>query len=153
MPPFSAFRVVGSVVGLSELVAGMAASRALVQTRTRQHLRLVAEEIRTESLRLVPIDTGRLAGSAFVRQVDPDTVEVGYATDYALYVHEIPPPGGDPATVAIAPLLHAATRTARHESPRQWKYLELPARRRLGTLAREFEEMNVLSGIQWRVVF
>lgn len=146
---FASFRLIGQVFGATQLAAAFAASSVTIPLRARQHLRLVAEEIRTESMRLVPVDTGRLKGTAFVRQVGLDTVEVGYGTDYALYVHEIPPPGGDSS--GLSPV-RPAVRTARHEPPTQWKFLELPARRRLGNIEREFSALDLLGGLRWRAI-
>jgi len=52
----------------------------------------MGQHLRSESVKQCPVDTGRLRASATVTPVkeEGDTfyVEVGYGTDYAIYVHE-----------------------------------------------------------------
>lgn len=67
------------------------------------------EEIKAESLEIVPVDTGKLHDSAFVGVwSDGSHIRgtVGYDTPYALYVHENP--------------------DAYHKAPTRWKFLEEP---------------------------
>lgn len=46
-------------------------------------------DIAKESVKIVPVDTGRLRSTHYVAPPDHDgVVEVGYGTDYALAVHE-----------------------------------------------------------------
>jgi hypothetical protein len=79
--------------------------------------------LQRESQRLVPVDTGNLKASAFVRE-DGDSVVVGYTASYALYVHE-----------AVGMVLRGVPRS--HGKGRYWdpqgraqaKFLEEPARR------------------------
>ncbi len=90
-----------------------------------------AHDIMRESKRQVPVDTGRLRATGYVTPPQKDErgedyVELGYGTDYALYVHEIPPPEeGAPRPRQIQP----GTRTARHVTGK-WKYLEDPIKER-----------------------
>jgi hypothetical protein len=99
-----------------------------------------------------PEDSGMLKNSGKVSPVvitdDAINVTMGYYTDYAWYVHEIPPPmsmqagknlkefkrdmrakkaygreTGEPLDTAIK-----QKRTAYHDPPTQWKYLETPVR-------------------------
>ena len=96
----------------------------------KRGLRAEGENLRTESMRIVPVDTGFLKGTAFVRQTSSGEsfeVLIGYGTRYALFVHEIPPPEeGAPHPQQFEP----GTRTARHKAPTSWKYLERPAVKR-----------------------
>ena len=52
----------------------------------------MGQHLRSESVKQCPVNTGRLRASATVTPVkeEGDTfyVEVGYGTDYAIYVHE-----------------------------------------------------------------
>lgn len=79
-----------------------------------------AQAIMDESQKIVPRDTGRLASSQYVAPPVEATsgpeVELGYATNYAMAVHEIPPP----------PDKSPGGRSATHENGQQWKYLETP---------------------------
>lgn len=79
--------------------------------------------VRRRSQQLVPVEFGHLKASAehrVIRQVQGPTAVVGYTADYAVYVHEIPPPElGAPHPDQHVP----GTRTARH-GVGGWKYLE-----------------------------
>ncbi len=93
-------------------------------------LRAEGENLRTESMRIVPHEFGILRNTAFVQQKrsgDAFEIIVGYGTRYALFVHEIPPPEeGAPHPQQFEP----GARTARHKPPTTWKYLERPALKR-----------------------
>lgn len=68
-------------------------------------------KIMTESLKQCPIDVGNLRNSHFTDvQVQADGVRVilGYRSEYAVPVHEVPPS------------------EASHNPPTKWKYLEDP---------------------------
>ena len=98
------------------------------QRAVKRHGRMKAEELMTASKRLVPRDTGTLVGTGFVRGPSGTDrkwfIEVGFSANYAIYVHEIPPPSeGAPHPDQITP----GTRTARHDPPTQWKFLQRPA--------------------------
>lgn len=82
-----------------------------------------AEDIMRESKLIVPVDTGTLRSSGHVEQPKiagmKTSVTLGYggaASGYAIPVHEIPPP----------PMKSRGGRSARHNPPTQWKYLEMP---------------------------
>lgn len=71
--------------------------------------------------RLEGFDSVRQALTHKAREATDQSVIVGYAgVNYAVYVHEIPPPDYAGETTA--------KRRARHASGKQWKYLEHPAR-------------------------
>lgn len=106
-----------------------------------------AEDVMAESKRITPLEFGRLRSTGFVRQVRRDIVELGYATDYAIYVHEIPPPEeGAPHPSQFKP----GTRTARHKPPTTWKFLQRPAEAAWKNIAIEFRGRgSVLRNIDW----
>jgi hypothetical protein len=88
----------------------------------------IAELTMTASKELVPVKTGRLRNTGFVQHATPKgminlVATLNYGTDYALAVHEIPPP----------PKKSTGGRSARHQPPYgtggQWKYLEVPHRK------------------------
>ncbi len=86
-------------------------------------LRRLGEEIITESVKITPIEFGRLRGSKFVRQVSRTEVQIGYGVDYAIYVHEVP---------------------ATHKAPTTWKFLERPAKARFNKTPIELANDPVL---------
>lgn len=94
--------------------------------RVEATLRVFAEGILTASKRLVPVDTGFLRSTGFVRHVRPLVFDVGYSAAYALAVHEVPPS------------------RASHRPPTQWKFLETPAREAFGHIADRFADENLL---------
>jgi len=73
------------------------------------------QKVMNESVPLCPIDTGRLRASRYVRTPkttgNRTTMELGYSTDYAVYVHE--------------------NLEAYHKPPTQAKFLETPLRQHL----------------------
>lgn len=89
-------------------------------------LNVEGEKIMTSSKQTyVPVDTGALKASGHVKPPEISGGEIsvvlaygGPAASYALWVHEIPPP----------PEKSWSGRSARHEPPTQWKYLETPAK-------------------------
>lgn len=116
-----------SISGASEVKrqlerAGEKARKALLRVVNE-----MTEEIRTESLKEVPRETGALANSCDVKVTSVGTVmgivEYGHNAPYALAVHEIPPP----------PQKSEGGRSARHGAPYghggKWKYLEDPFNR------------------------
>jgi hypothetical protein len=100
----------------------------------------VADQTLTESIELTPVDSGDLRRSAKVLPYAKPTNLVAtltYGEDYALAVHEIPPP----------PRKSKGGRSARHFPPfgkgGQWKYLETAVKQRsrtfLNDIAREMK--------------
>lgn len=126
-----------------------ALGRSTVEAASRR-LKQMAEAIMTKSKELVPVDTSALKNSGVV--MDPEvgsgkvTVTLGYggpAAPYAIPVHEIPPP----------PAESVGGRSAVHQPPTTWKYLELPVlqaaaslEKQLGTALREELEGRVAGG-------
>lgn len=108
-------RISFEVLGVKQTKAGLAKAGPRSQADLGRSLRKSGEIIRSKSLRLVPVDTGRLAGTAFVRGprgLSRPEVRVGYGTNYAVFVHE--------------------RLDVRHKSPRKAKFLEIPARAVMG---------------------
>ena len=83
-----------------------------VRTAAASGLRQTAEEMMTESKRLVPVDTGTLKGSGYVEPVDMADLSVrlgfgGPAEPYALVQHEdlsLRHPGGGQAKFLEIPV-------------------------------------------------
>lgn len=102
---------------------GKAAHRALVKA-TRE----ITKKIGAESQKEVPKDTGALAKSMKIEVLQiisgqyPVRGWISYNTDYAVYVHEIPAP----------PKQSPGGKSARHDPPTKWKYLEDPLKRNSG---------------------
>ncbi len=140
-------------MSFAQLVGGQTLMAAFIRVRTGavglagRKLRAVAEEVMADAVRMAPIEWGRLRGSGFVRRESPLTVVLGFDIEYALYVHEIPPAitdGDDPMQ------WRPGDRTAEHDYPTQWKFLEKPARAHWENVETQF---SPLSGIQWPRLF
>jgi len=121
--------VPAEITGGDEFRRSMVAMRARAVRAAGAALYQEGQALRTESLRIVPVDLGALRSSAIVSNPEATgsvvTVTVGYggpSAPYAIFVHEIPPPPGR----------SPSGRSARHNPPTQWKYLEQPARERAG---------------------
>ena len=98
----------GEVMGLKEIQRAIDREDERIRGSLRAALYEEGLAIDAKSVRLVPVDFGRLRATHFVAPPDrgPNpTVEIGYGTDYAVHVHE---------------------KQARHNPPTQWKYLEQP---------------------------
>lgn len=111
--------------GLEEFKLRLAALGGIVREAAAAALYVEANKILTASKRFVPVDLGALRASGFVAAPVIEgavvSVSIGYggpSVKYALPVHEIPPP----------PARSVGGRSARHNPPTQWKYLERPAR-------------------------
>ena len=78
--------------GMKELNAILESASGGAGRALASALHVEGEQIMTESKRIAPVDTGRLRSSGHVkppeRRGSDITVELSYATDYALYVHE-----------------------------------------------------------------
>jgi hypothetical protein len=101
------------IKGLESTLKNLAAMAEVAKKVYRSAVRYEAEKIMTMSQEEVPVDTGNLKNSKFIEMNNkPDGADVtlGYRTDYAWYVHEIPP---DRATHPVG----------------KWKYLEEPMNR------------------------
>lgn len=85
------------ITGIRVMVAEMKKAEKRLERAAEQGCYAGAEILRNESLRIVPVQTGFLRGSAFKprniggRGFKCDIV-VGYTANYAAFVHEIPNP-------------------------------------------------------------
>lgn len=106
------------VKGVKQTIDKMRNHRPGFYRKVTVGLKRVALFLQRESQKLVPIDTGALRNSAFVRAIREGTpfvlVEVGYSMYYAIYVHE--------------------DLDARHKPGKQAKYLEQPLREKRGEM-------------------
>lgn len=129
----------GSVSGAEQIKANLAKYGADVRKALGAAIYTEANNIMAASKRRVPVDTGTLKASGYVTRPqkvgDQILVELGYggaASKYALYVHEIPSPEeGAPHPEQWTP----GKRTARHDPPTTWKYLERPVNERAPQIA------------------
>lgn len=132
-------RVKAEVTGAKEIAANLKVSGQRWQNALKVALYLEGNNIMSLSKRRVPVDKGALQDSGYVtlpvEQNAKILVELGYggaAKEYALYVHEIP----SKAEGAPHPEQHKpGKRTADHEPPRTWKYLEHPVNERTPEIA------------------
>ena len=63
----------------------------LIEMNTKEAVKEVAEEIKEESLKIAPEDTGELKESAYISEETEDgkyIVEVGYTAEHATFAHE-----------------------------------------------------------------
>jgi len=108
-------------------IIGMKAVKSLIKAEVKRDqdaiayaLFNMAQDVLDKSLYLVPVELGNLRRSGYVAapkiKGKEVVVDVGYNTDYAVYVHEIPPP----------PQKSPKGRSATHIPPTQWKYLSDP---------------------------
>lgn len=124
-----------TVLGGRQLLVAFVQLKREATATSQRNLFGVAEDVMAVAKRLAPKDTGRMAGTGFVRRVGKDVVELGFGTNYAPFVHEIPPPDeGAPHPDQIEP----GTRTARHTPPTQWKFLQRPAQEAWGNVSIAF---------------
>jgi hypothetical protein len=81
-----------AVTGLKEVLAAFEGMPEVAQEAVADALHAEALAIEAASVPLVPVDTGRLRSTHYVsppeRGSDTPRAEVGYGTDYAVYVHE-----------------------------------------------------------------
>lgn len=125
-----------AILGGKELLVAFVQIKRKAAGVAQSNLFGKAEDVMTAAKRLAPKDTGFMATTGFVRRVGKDIVELGFGTDYALFVHEIPPPEeGAPHPDQIEP----GTRTARHKAPTQWKFLQRPAQEAFGSISIAFK--------------
>lgn len=96
-----------------------------------------ANDVFNRSQYLVPVDTGALRSSGRVEAPVMEGFQVvvsikygGAAAPYALWVHEVPPPG---ESVSGGP-------SAYHLPPTQWKYLEEPLMETIDDFKIEFRQ-------------
>jgi len=129
----------GSVSGAEQIKANLARYGERVKVALSSAVYMEANNIMAISKRRVPVDTGTLKSSGYVTKPQKVgaqiLVELGYggaASKYALYVHEIPSPEeGAPHPEQWTP----GKRTARHDPPTTWKYLEHPVNERAPQIA------------------
>lgn len=121
-----------TVLGGRQLLLAFVQMKRLAPVVAQKNLFAQAESVMAQAKRLAPVDLGRLQSTGFVRRVGKDIIELGFGTDYAIFVHEIPPPElGAPHPDQIEP----GTRTAHHKAPTQWKFLQKPAEESWGNVS------------------
>ncbi len=80
------------VFGIEQTIENIEQKKMEIEMRLPDLVYQAGQHLRSESVKEVPVDTGRLRASATVSPVKREGgrfyVEVGYGTDYAIYVHE-----------------------------------------------------------------
>ncbi len=99
------------VTGAKEVLAAIKKNSEWVRGSLAAAIYQEGTEIDRKSVRLVPVDTGRLRATHFVSlpfdKINPKVI-LGYGTNYAIYVHE--------------------RSDLKHRAPTQYKFLEQPFR-------------------------
>jgi hypothetical protein len=116
-------------VVVNTLKTGLQALATKVPIFAAQALNEEAEETMRVSKLITPVSDedgkpgGRLRRSGRVQHANAKhlVARLTYGTDYALYVHEIPPPPEKSSP---------GGRSARHDPPTSWKFLEIPINHR-----------------------
>ena len=132
--------------GGREIVRAFAAMRTTVERDMRANLFRTAENVMADAKRITPIDLNPLRSSGYVRKDGSDVI-AGFNKDYAILVHEIPPPEeGAPSPRQWRP----GKRTAKHRPPTQWKFLQDPAEKHFSNIAEQFSgKHNMLNRLRW----
>jgi hypothetical protein len=122
------------VAGIDKVTERIAVLARRMPKIAARALNEVAELTMTDSLDLTPVDDDVLRASGKVLPHAKATklkATLTYGTDYALAVHEIPPP----------PQKSVGGRSARHQPPYgtggQWKYLETAVKKRARTFTQD----------------
>jgi hypothetical protein len=118
------------VDGLNKVSNNLLALAKRERRLAAQALNEIGEHVMGEAKSITPVKDGRLKRSGKVSQMaQPHNLEavLTYGTDYALFVHEIPPP----------PRRSEGGRSARHQPPYgtggEWKFLEKPVNKEAKT--------------------
>jgi hypothetical protein len=113
-----------TISGLENIQKNIQNLDQIIDVVLKDELYKMGQHLRSESVKECPVDTGRLRASATVTPVqkkeDKYFVEVGYGTDYAIYVHE---------------------RTELHHTVGKAKYLEDPLKRNTQFYKEWFEKI------------
>lgn len=83
--------IISHLKGVADMISRMRSKDAEIQSRINAGMAAAGAKILQLSAPLVPVETGALKRSAFIRVTGSGTatvVNVGYSTSYALYVHE-----------------------------------------------------------------
>jgi hypothetical protein len=122
------------ITGISKVNERIAVLARRMPKIAARALNEVAELTMTDSLDLTPVEDDVLRGTGKVFPHAKATklqATLTYGTDYALAVHEIPPP----------PQKSVGGRSARHEPPYgtggQWKFLETAVKKRARTFTQD----------------
>lgn len=78
----------GSVKGLSEIKAALVKVKQEQDKKKRKALTRIGVIVKGDSVKMTPVDTSNLRGSAYMDIESNDKVIVGYTAAYAPFVHE-----------------------------------------------------------------
>lgn len=96
---------------ISKMMQRLQQADRQVKAKAIARMNQFAEHVLGDAQQITPVETGALQASGTVQPAELEgsgniKAEIGFNTDYAAAVHEIPPD------------------RAAHEAPGQWKYLE-----------------------------
>jgi hypothetical protein len=113
----------------------------------------ITQRIMRESKELVPKKTGYLLSTAYIRKAGGIGYEFGYSANYALAVHEIPPPGNHASNIVGRSTSGGlgGMRTAWHHPPTSWKYLEIPYRKHAQGMERLLLQGESFKSLDWLI--
>lgn len=80
--------ITSRVTGLNKVLGNMGRQSSEILAKQKRALKKGGLFVQRESMKLVPVRTGNLRGSAFTRQDGDNDVLVGYTANYAVFVHE-----------------------------------------------------------------
>lgn len=78
----------GSVKGFSQIKSAIEQVKKEHEKKKRKALNRIGVIIKADSVKLTPVDTSNLRGSAYIDVDGSKSVFIGYTADYAVYVHE-----------------------------------------------------------------
>jgi len=78
----------GSVKGLSQIKNALTQVKKEHEKKKRKALTRIGVIVKADSVKLTPIDTSNLRGSAYIDVDGSKSVFIGYTAYYAVYVHE-----------------------------------------------------------------
>jgi len=82
----------GLITGTATVLANLNKEVLGIKRRTRSKMIMIGLKVQGDSMRITPVDTGNLVGSAYmvvIKSSQGHGVEIGYTANYALFVHEI----------------------------------------------------------------
>lgn len=78
----------GKVKGLEQIKNALAQVKKEHDKKKRQALNRIGVIIKADSVKLTPVDTSNLRGSAYIDVDGTKSVFIGYTASYAVFVHE-----------------------------------------------------------------
>lgn len=119
-----------TTLGLARLVGGLRIMHENAPKQVDNVLQTAAEQVFERSQTYVPVATGYLKSTGYVRETSKHEWTVGYDADYAIYVHE---------------------RYAQHAAPTTWKFLELAYLELDASIDDSVAALDLTKGLNFRI--